>query len=204
MAYDFNGTNQDIVIAGAPVTVAPLTMAFWANLDSVNNDRNVVRLTSSDFNNSFILMMNGSRLELHIFAGGNKTEIRTTADISTGVWFHGAGVFASTTSRTVYHNGGNSATNTTTRSPTNITEGYIGSRRDQNFTDGRLAEIGIWSADLTQPEIQMLAQGFTCDQVRPQSLVFYAPLVRDISDLAGGRALTNNGATVAVHPRIYS
>jgi hypothetical protein len=204
MAYDFNGTNQDISFA-VTSAAAPLTMAFWANLDNVGSDRNVVRLTSSDFNNSFTLRMDGGRVELVIVAGGSVTEVVTTTIVSTGVWFHGAGVYTSTTSRTVYLNGGNSATNTTSRSPTNITEGYIGSRRNQNFTDGRLAEIGIWSAALTQPEIQRLSKGFTCDQVRPQSLNFYAPLVRDLSDLAQGRDLTNNnGATVVDHPRIYS
>ena len=40
--------------------------------------------------------------------------------------------------------------------------------------------------------------------IRPQSLVFYAPLIRNLIDAKGGRTITNNnGATVAVHPRIY-
>ena len=44
----------------------------------------------------------------------------------------------------------------------------------------------------------------TCDKVRPQNLVFYAPLVRDLIDAKGGLVITNNnGATVATHPRIY-
>ncbi len=44
----------------------------------------------------------------------------------------------------------------------------------------------------------------TCDKIRPQNLVFYSPLVRDLIDARGGRAITNNnGATVANHPRIY-
>jgi hypothetical protein len=41
--------------------------------------------------------------------------------------------------------------------------------------------------------------------VRPQSLVFYAPLVRDLQDVRGGLTITNNnGATVAAHPRVYT
>jgi len=70
--------------------------------------------------------------------------------------------------------------------------------------NGLIAEVGIWNVALTVAEIASLAKGITCDKVRPQSLVFYAPLVRDLSDQKGGRAITNNnGATVANHPRIY-
>jgi hypothetical protein len=40
--------------------------------------------------------------------------------------------------------------------------------------------------------------------VRPQSLVFYAPLIRSLQDLARNATITNgNSATVEVHPRIY-
>ena len=45
----------------------------------------------------------------------------------------------------------------------------------------------------------------TCDKVRPQSLVFYAPLVRNLQDVKGGLTISNNNtATVAVHPRVYA
>ena len=72
------------------------------------------------------------------------------------------------------------------------------------FLDGRLAEVGIWNAALTAAEIASLAKGMTCDKIRPQNLVFYAPLVRDINDQKGGLTITNNnGAAVANHPRIY-
>jgi hypothetical protein len=70
---------------------------------------------------------------------------------------------------------------------------------------GSIAEFGIWNAALTAEEVASLAKGMTCDKVRPQSLVFYAPLVRDLNDQKGGLAITNNnGATVANHPRVYA
>ena len=70
---------------------------------------------------------------------------------------------------------------------------------------GRIAEVGLWNAALTASEIASLADGMTCDKVRPQSLVFYAPLIRDLQDLRGGLSITNNNtATVANHPRVYA
>ena len=68
---------------------------------------------------------------------------------------------------------------------------------------GSIAEAAIWSAALTDDEILSLAKGFTPDQIRPQSLVFYAPLIRELQDLRGGLTITNNnGANVSNHPRV--
>lgn len=73
------------------------------------------------------------------------------------------------------------------------------------FFQGTIADAAIWSAALTNTEIASLAAGFTPDRIRPQSLQFYAPLVRDLVDVRGGRAITNvNSATVATHPRIIT
>ena len=70
--------------------------------------------------------------------------------------------------------------------------------------DGQIAEVGAWDVALTAAEIASLAKGITCDKARPQSLKFYAPLIRDLQDVKGGLTITNNnGATVADHPRVY-
>jgi hypothetical protein len=73
------------------------------------------------------------------------------------------------------------------------------------FGNGQYAEVGVWHEPLTAAEIASLAKGMTCDKIRPQNLVFYAPLVRDLVDVKGGLTITNNnGATVANHPRVYA
>lgn len=73
------------------------------------------------------------------------------------------------------------------------------------FGNGRYAEVGIWNAALTAAEVASLAKGMTCDKIRPQNLVFYAPLVRDLIDAKGGLTITNNNSsTVAEHPRVYA
>jgi len=69
---------------------------------------------------------------------------------------------------------------------------------------GSFAEIGMWQNTLTNEEVVSLAKGMTCDKIRPQSLVYYTPLVRDIQDLARGMTLTNTNTTVANHPRVYA
>jgi hypothetical protein len=104
--------------------------------------------------------------------------------------------------------GGNSNTNTTSLGTVTPTALHIGARFANTFggfTNGLIAEVGIWDVALTPEEIASLAKGMTCDKVRPQSLVFYAPLVRDLVDAKGGLTITNNNtATVANHPRVYA
>jgi hypothetical protein len=126
-------------------------------------------------------------------------------------WYHVAGVYESATSRKAYINGSNdSAANDNLNSitPSGVNLLTIGSRFNitiGSYFPGDMAEIGIWNVALTAAEVVSLAKGMTCDKVRPQNLVFYAPLVRDLIDQKGGLAITNNnGATVANHTRVYA
>lgn len=70
--------------------------------------------------------------------------------------------------------------------------------------NGYVAECALWNTALTDAEIESLAKGFSPRRIRPQSLVFYAPLLRNLQDLRQGLALTAvNSPTVASHPRVY-
>ena len=126
---------------------------------------------------------------------------------SANTWIHLCGVFTSASSRSLYVNGSLVSTNTNTVGSSNsYTRITIGANHAETFfAAAQIAEVGIWNVSLTQPEIASLAAGMTCDKVRPQSLVFYAPLVRDLQDARGGLTITNNNsATVANHPRVYA
>lgn len=75
---------------------------------------------------------------------------------------------------------------------------------NNTWSIGDFAELGMWQATLSAAEAASLAKGMTCDKIRPQSLVYYTPLVRDIQDLARGMTLTDTNSTVANHPRVYA
>lgn len=117
---------------------------------------------------------------------------------------------ASTNDIKIYANGTQGVNqitgNTLTLSTVNAIVPQINGRNGvNNLSTFSAAEVGIWNAALTAAEIASLAKGMTCDKIRPQNLVFYAPLVRDIIDQKGGLTITNNnGATVANHPRVYA
>ena len=223
MAYEFvKASSQYLQAPSAVVTAAPLTMACWFYMDMDNTIANtLMSITNAGTQGSvtrFSMFAAGNiagdpvRIIASNTSGQNGTA-DTTSGFSNNTWTHACGVFASSTSRTAYINAGSSATNTTSIIPTLLEKTNIGVQFLQAaggttgtaFANGRIAECGIWDAALTAAEIASLAKGMTCDKVRPQSLVFYAPLVRDLIDQKGGLAITNNnGATASNHPRVYA
>ena len=220
MAYEFNGTNQTITASAAPVTAEPLTICAW--FYPTRNTARTVIVSLCDTTGGapgsqmfYALIEDGTAVGDPICATKQNgvsvvAEAVSTSGFSTNSWNHGCAVFTSTTSRTIFLNGGSSATNSTNVT-TNINTvdktaiGCLGRSPNTAFFQGRVAEVGIWNAALTAAEVASLAKGMTCDKVRPQSLVFYAPIVRDLTDQKGGLTITNNnGATVANHTRVYA
>lgn len=70
------------------------------------------------------------------------------------------------------------------------------------FDNGTICEVALWNVALTTGEMLALGNGFSPLLVRPQSLLIYWPLIRDIVALAGG-AVTSSGTTVADHAPMY-
>jgi hypothetical protein len=209
MAFEFNGTNQRVTPASAPVTSPPFTLVCWFNASNTTNLGALLTLTPQTGGLYETLFFRGDLAgdPIQILSNSNAIAVASTSGVTQNKWHHGCFVAAATNSRTIYLDGGNSASSSNNFNPTTINAFNIGSFRSaaNNFFNGKMAEVGIWNAALTQPEIASLARGMTCDKVRPQSLVFYAPLVRDLIDAKGGLTITNNnGATVANHTRVYA
>jgi hypothetical protein len=72
------------------------------------------------------------------------------------------------------------------------------------WSTGDFAEIGMWQEALSDSDVAALSKGMTPDKVRPDKLVSYIPLVRDIQDVRSGTALTDTSTTVSNHPRVYA
>jgi hypothetical protein len=220
MAYNFvRASSQYLGTLTAPATDMPLTMAAWIN--PTGAPESVVRAVISINNPN---AADGSRGSYRLVIPANTTVFRAVQQISgaggsfaladtasgaviAGQWQHSAAVFSSASSRTIYASTTSSVTTTTTATVPVVERLLIGGAELPaigSYMNGLIAEVGIWNAALTDVEINSLAKGMACDKVRPQSLVFYAPLARDLIDVRGGLAITNNNtATVANHTRIY-
>jgi hypothetical protein len=173
--------------------------------------RCLMALDNSTGTNFYSISINGANIT-SVFLNANTTINNTVTSgngsFSLNAWNHCAAIFSSSTSRELYLNGTSYGVNTDLAAPS-VALFKIGARTTNGvvglYHNGLVADAGVYSAALTAEEIASLAKGMTCDKIRPQSLVFYAPLVRDLIDVKGGLTITNNNsATVANHPRVYS
>jgi hypothetical protein len=207
MAYDFvAASTQYLSTTTTPVTGTPLTLACWFYKDLSLNTR-LVDLVDTTNGSSFQIRANiGSAVSARVGAlAADQSAVGTQV---LDQWRHAAGVFTSSTSRTAYVDGTAGTANTANVTPSDADFIMIGAGNSTTSPltphDGRIADVGIWNVALTAAEISALAKGAACNLVRPQSLVFYAPLIRNLQDVRDGRTITNtNAATVANHPRIY-
>jgi len=211
MAYSFTAASSQYLRATSFASLSfPFTIACQFNPNNITQNMVLAALSDATGANRCVMVLGGALTgdPIRIDVGGGGTA-DTTTGFSSNTWQHACGVWNSTLSRTVYLNGGSSATSSVSVVQPNTDRVLIGMRTSGGvnglFMDGQIAEFGIWNAALTAAEIASLAKGMTCDKIRPQNLVFYAPLVRDLIDQKGGLTITNNnGATVANHPRVYA
>jgi hypothetical protein len=209
MAYEFAAASSQYLSSNNPVSAAPLTVAAWARVNNTIGNKVIVSLNQNSGTDRFVLYVGNAVLYWFVNSSSGFGQAASSTNVSANNWFHACAVETSSNNRAIYLNGGSVGTNTATRTPLNINAVNIGVDRNNNtnvsLMSGLIAEVGIWNAALTAAEVASLAKGMTCDKVRPQSLVFYAPLVRDLIDAKGGLTITNNnGATVANHPRVYA
>ena len=215
MSRSFNGTTDYLSYAGAVDSAHPMSFALWFNKPSTTfatafsiSNTNV----SNPNRNSIILSNTPNVRAFSANSGGTTTATAiSTANYSTNTWHHACAVFSSNSSRTIYLDGGNSATNTTT---VGVNTGSFVATTIGGFSnstglgqpcDGLIAEVAVWNGNLTSDDAASLASGISPTLVRPDILVAYWPLFGEFSpeiDIVRGQDATVNGTTAASHPRI--
>ena len=217
MAYGLAvASSQYLTATGATsYALSPMTMACWARpYPDARASRTAsvlmcVQQAGTAHRNQMVTVLPSFACQANAVGATANVVAEVTVGTNANTWTHYASVFTSDASRTAYISGGNAVTNTAsvgTQLSGNIFR--IGARFAASlglFGNADICEAGVWAAALTAAEVASLAMGASCDKVRPQSLVFYAPLVRDLLDIRGGLSLTNtNGATVVSHARVYA
>jgi hypothetical protein len=209
MAYDFvAASSQYLSTSSTPVTAAPVTIASRAFLPQTNTTCVLVAVNNNAAQSRVTLAANNvAQTTFGAIDNAGVGGAAAQGTYTTNTWYSFAGKTASAASRFAYLDGAVGSEDTSSVTLTGLNVIYIGARYSTSlgaFLNGQAAETAIWNVALTDAEIASLAKGFKPTRVRPQSLVFYAPLIRDLQDTRGGLAITNNNsATVADHPRVY-
>lgn len=191
----------------------PFTMACWIYPDVVNIEQAPLALIDKDSVNSYFCDLhvypNGT-CGLRAFNGSVYEETTPAGAISASTWTHLCGVYTSATSRSAYKNGGTKTTTTTSVTLGNLDRVLTGAMQFQGQSilqpyNGKTAEVAVWDVALSDAEVTILALGVSPRLVRPASLKFYFPLVRDIVDYRDSTSPTTLNTSVFDHPRvIYS
>lgn len=203
MAYDFNGTSDNLEIASALLSATPLTIFARFKTDTIAAGTAVIAaLSGSSGSHAFQLRRSGSSLHASATEGGTTGSAVRTAVLSTGVEYAATAVFSSATSRTI-HLEANFGSNTTSVTPTSLDRTNVGALYDAgalgSFFDGAVCEVAFWNEALTQSEHFQMRAGLPPILVRPSALVAYFPMVRNTNDIKAQQALTVSGATVVDH-----
>lgn len=217
MAYSFSASTDKITFAAPTFSTSDMSIALWFRTSSsvqyAQLIGNEVATGGGTGANGFTLLVNHNTatdglLYFYVSSGAGATAVFSTSgtDWSDGAW-HAVAVTRSGNSYTLWVDGTSRATGTDAQDLDGAADIVIG--RNDAFTPrnlaGDVAEIGIWTgAALNAAEVNALYRGFSCDQVRPQNLVRYLPLVRATNELARGTTVNVTGGAVATHPRIIT
>lgn len=208
MARGTYSTSNYFSVGSAPATAAPVTLACWFNPNATSL-QTLMQLGDAGATNYLMLYVQTAGVFSLLSAAYDGSSVGTSnaSTVSTSTWQHACAVFTSTTSRQVYLDGSAGSLDTTTVTPTGIDDLSLGRRLtsgNARVFDGYLAEAGVWSVALTAAEIAALAAGYSPRFIRPQSLIFYAPLVRSTLELTGTGVTESGTVGVVDHPSILN
>jgi hypothetical protein len=209
MGRSFNGSSEYIDLTSNFGLVEPMTLAVRFNPTNITLAGTLVGLVDVSIADAFSLFFRGDVANDPVEAQSQDSGVSTgTADTSAtsaaaGTWYGAIANFVSSTSRAAYFSGGASGTNTTSCTPTSMFKVRIGQRSGIWF-NGSLADVSAWSVSLDAAERDAYFKGFPARRIRPQSLKFNLPMVREL-------ILNPNGASVIAdfsggqvdHPRAY-
>lgn len=211
MARDFSGTTEYLLTTSTPVTALPLSISCWFEPDEATANDAIISIAKAASTNDYVRLwihgtLAGRPLTFQSQTGGSfGTECQSSTVITNGTLYHGGAMYTSSSSYSVIVNGSVEATvNPSIAAPTNLDRIGIGVQASSALSlqfDGRVSEVGIWNVALSTEDWAALGDGFSPRLVRPDALVFCAPLVRDVIAVKGP-LLTATGTSVFAHPRI--
>jgi hypothetical protein len=213
MAQLFDGSSA-LEATSAAVTVSPMTLAAWFRVASHDgSERSILSIGRST---SFAIYHRIMLDTTDAFSAGSAISgvgaAKSTGTVTAGIWHFGVGVFASSTDRRAYLDGGNEGANSTSKSPSSLNRTSIARTSSSDsgnydYLNGEIAEAAVWNVALTPNEIAWLAKGFSPLLLshRLANLVVYQDLVRAANRPGVGPQFNPVGSpTVSPHVRKIS
>lgn len=198
MSVVLDGVDQYLRRSSISLIGEPLTISAWIKLDNITALHPIFAHDDGTAD-SFLLEARGTIASDPIAAmthhlGGSWEVADTVTGYTAGIWIHVAAVFTSAILHAAYINGGSKGTDTGAESPTWVgATGYfvVGSYGAlSTFAAGKIAEIAVWDAALSEAQLAQLAGGATPTTIQSGDLQAYWPLLDDAVDVVGSYDLT--------------
>jgi Concanavalin A-like lectin/glucanases superfamily len=155
------------------------TIAFWMKLNSfATEEAFVVRDNSAGSQTQIWIEDRGNTSDKIVAICGGADAITSTATFTSSTWHHIAVTQSAANSWTLYVDGVQDATSSTSCTP-NSTANQVrfGKHISNNKQlDGDMAEVAIWSTPLSAAEIAALAKGVPPNWFRMGNMLLYTPL----------------------------
>jgi hypothetical protein len=207
---DYNGsTSGDAAVNAIADPGAALTIAAWINPDTLAPSFQSVLLVRDGFSgnrNYSGLWLVGSGIKAYDLATAGGQQSTASVTLVTNSWQHVAMTKTSATNRVIWVGGAAGSTNTGIVSNLGSRTNVVVSTDTSYRFDGKVAELAVWSVNLSAGEMASLASGLSPLRIRPASLVFYAPMVGSNSpglNVLGVALSQTNSAYLTDHPRMY-
>lgn len=212
MARLLNAATSDYLEVDRLIADYPFTMAGWF-YQTAGGTVTLFFVGDSRVTNHYhrlIAQATPSRLRVDSAVGGTASGINCPVVHTLNEWHHAVLMVVAPDDRRLYLDGGNMAQATVSRAPAGMNRtsiGRMGTSSPTAYWPGRVAEVGYWSAALSDAEIVALAVGTRPSGVRPEALVAYWPILGEVApepDTIGDAHLTVVGTTQAEHPPMAS
>ena len=219
MARTYNGSSEYTRYNLNPAVESSYTFSIWAMPLSNSANQAPMGTFLWDSNNGTLwIEFSGAEGGDPVRGGrafSSSQYAASTSAYSINTWRHACFTMGPPVrnTATIYLDGANSATSTgdpgdSLSIQTSMTLGctQIGASRSLFFS-GYIQAAAIWGDVLGSDEIVSLAKGFPPRRVRPQSLLIYAPTVREVTNVWGkdGYSLNADSSTASdgYAPRTY-
>lgn len=188
MSLILNGINQ-YLRREVVLSTTPMAFSCWFKAD--DGDNSYPLMATDDGNDDIQLLqaagaVEGNPVRIGSYDAGGWALADTIAGYSASTWYHACGLFSGVASRKVWINGVSAGEDETSKNPTEELYTWVGSYKNAAVVfAGKIAEVAIWNANLTDAEILRLAGGVKPSTIQVSKLTAYWPLLEDANDISG-------------------
>lgn len=160
-SVNFDGTD-DYVIRSSVSFSLPMTLSVWFNVADLSGIREAVYLGNGGASAGWCSIEVTTSGAVSAYYNSNNDQNRfatTAATVSAGVWNHAVAVFSDTNSRTIYLNGSNKVTDSTSAADATLNSWVLGLLRPSaplRYWAGKLDDACLFNRVLSDSEVYAL------------------------------------------------